>query len=95
MKGLMNDIFEIQEAVALKVVEGLKVRLASDEKKKLAERGTENAEAYELFLKANEYFARQTKKGIQPAIQLLTEAIKLDPGYAQAYQFKANTLTTL
>src|SRR5665213_383181 len=55
MKGTMNDIFDIQESVAAKVVEGLKVHLASDEKKKLAERGTENAEAYELYMKADEY----------------------------------------
>ncbi len=95
MKGTMNDIFEIQEAVALKVVEGLKVHLASDEKKKLAERGTENAEAYELYMKASEYFHRLTKEGYQLAIQLLTEAIKLDPAYANAYQYKANALANL
>ncbi len=95
MKGTMNDIFDIQEKVAEKVVEGLKIHLASDEKKKLAERGTENAEAYELFLKAYEYFARQTKEGYHLAAQLTTEAIKLDPGYAQAYQFKANALAAL
>jgi adenylate cyclase len=95
MKGIMDDIFEIQEAVALKVVEGLKVHLASDEKKKLAERGTENAEAYELYMKAHEYFARQTKEGFQLAVQLITEAIKLDPGYARAYYFKATALAAL
>ncbi len=95
MKGVMNDIFEIQEAVALKVVEGLKVHLASDEKKKLAERGTENAEAYELFLKAREYFARQSKEGFQLAAQLFSEAIALDPAYANAYQYKANALASL
>jgi adenylate cyclase len=95
MKGTMDDIFDIQEKVAEKVVEGLKIHLASDEKKKLAERGTENAEAYELNMKAGEYFYRQTKEGYQLAAQLLTEAIKLDPGYAQAYSFKANALTVL
>jgi len=95
MKGTMNDIFDIQEIVASKVVEGLKVHLASDEKKKLAERGTENAEAYELYMKAGEYFLRQTKEGFQFAIQLFTEAIKLDPGYAQAYQYKASALAML
>jgi adenylate cyclase len=95
MKGTMNDIFEIQEAVALKVVEGLKVHLAADEKKKLAERGTENAEAYELFLKANEYFDRQTKEGFELAAQLHSEAINLDPGYANAYTNKVNALSAL
>jgi adenylate cyclase len=95
MKGTMQDIFDIQEKVAESVVEGLKIHLASDEKKMLAEHGTENAEAYELYLKASEYFHRQTKEGFRLAIQLLTEALKLDPGYARAYQFKANALTGL
>ncbi len=95
MKGTMNDIFDIQEKVAEKVVKGLKVHLASDEKKKLAERGTENPEAYELYLKSEEYFHRQTKEGYQIAVQLLTEAIHLDPHYAQAYQCKANSLAGL
>ena len=93
MKGTMADVFEIQEQVAANVVEGLKVHLASDEKKKLAEHGTENAEAYELFLKGREYFLRYTKEGFRLALQLFAEAIRLDPGYAEAYQMKANVLT--
>jgi adenylate cyclase len=95
MKGTMEDIFDIQEKVAEKVVEGLKVHLASDEKKKLAERGTENAEAYELYLKAGEYYVRQTNEGFELAVQLLTDAILLDPGYALAYYMKANALEGL
>ena len=95
MKGTMGDIFDIQEKVAEKVVEGLKVHLANDEKKKLAERGTENVEAYELYLKADGYFNRHTKEGYQLAIQFLTVAITLDKGYARAYSLKANVLTNL
>jgi adenylate cyclase len=95
MKGTMNDIFDIQEKVAENVVEGLKVHLASDEKKKLAERGTENAEAYELVLKALEYFLRNTKEGYQLSAQLDSEAIALDPAYAMAYSSKANALAHL
>ena len=95
MKGVMNDIFDIQEKVAEKVVEGLKVHLASDEKKKLTERGTENAEAYELHLKASEYFQRQTKEGFHLAAQLYSEAIALDPAYASAYSSKATALANL
>jgi TolB-like protein/Flp pilus assembly protein TadD len=95
MKGTMENIFDFQEEVALKVVEGLKVHLASDEKKKLIERGTENAEAYELYMKASEYFNRQTKEGMQLAVQLSSEAIKLDTSYARAFHFKANALAAL
>ncbi|HZK76199.1 MAG TPA: TIR domain-containing protein, partial [Candidatus Kapabacteria bacterium] len=95
MKGTMNDIFDIQEKVAEKVVEGLKVHLASDEKKKLAERGTENAEAYELYLKADEYSSRRTREGFRLAVQQITLAIELDPNYANALAFKAARLAEL
>jgi adenylate cyclase len=95
LRGEMKDIFDIQEAVAKKVTDGLNVILTTDEKQKLAERGTENAEAYELFLKASEYFARNTKEGFQLAVQLYSEAIRLDPAYAQAYSGKANALAAL
>jgi adenylate cyclase len=89
----MDDIFDIQEKVAGSVVEGLKIHLASDEKKKLSERGTENAEAYELFLKANEYLVLYTKESMKHALNLYGEAIKLDPNYADAYSEKAYGLS--
>ncbi len=95
LRGEMKDIFDIQEAVAKKVVDGLKLHLTSEEKKKLAERGTENAEAYELYLKATEYFLRQTKEGFQLAVQLFTDATRHDPGFALAYASNANASTNL
>ncbi|HEY6170672.1 MAG TPA: TIR domain-containing protein [Candidatus Kapabacteria bacterium] len=95
LKGTMDDIFDIQEKVAEKVVDGLKVHLASDEKKKLAERGTENAEAYELYLKGREYFLLKTKEGFELSAQLMSEAIALDAGNAQVYSSKALALAFL
>lgn len=95
LKGEFKDIFDIQELVAEKVVAGLELHLGSDERRKLSERGTENAEAYELYMKAIEYFERQTRAGLEHSIQLLTEAMTLDPGYAQAYRSKAHALTGL
>ncbi|HET6399899.1 MAG TPA: TIR domain-containing protein [Candidatus Kapabacteria bacterium] len=95
MKGVMDDIFDIQEQVAAKVVEGLKVHLAADEKKKLAEHGTENAEAYELFLKAKEYYSRHTKSDFERALALYEEAVRMDPRFAAAYAQIANTCQAL
>ena len=95
LKGTMDGIFDIQEKVAEKVVEGLRVHLARDEREKLAERDTKNAEAYELYMKAIEYFQRHTKEDFRHAVQLSTEAIQLDPNYASAHQFKANALVSL
>ncbi len=91
-RGKFEDIFEIQEAVANKVVEGLKLHLTNDEKEKMLERGTQNADAYELYIKAEEYFLRKTHEGFRHAAQLFSDAICLDPGYANAYRFKGLTL---
>ena len=95
LRGEMKDIFEIQEQVATKVVEGLKVHLATDEKQKLAERGTESPEAFALWLKGREYAQRNTKEGFQLGAQLCSEAIEIDPGYALAYSSKALALAHL
>jgi len=95
MKGTMDDIFDIQEKVAEKVVEGLKVHLASDEKKKLAKRGTESAEAYELLLKAKDYYNRSTRSDVERALTLFEEVVSLDPGFAMAYAMIANTCAEL
>jgi len=94
-KGVMADIFDLQESVASQVVEGLKLHLTKEEKSLLAERGTENAEAYELVMKAQEYYNQQTREGIELSAQLSEEAYKLDPHYARAYSRKANALTDL
>lgn len=95
MKGTMNDIFDIQEQVAEKVVDGLKVHLATEEKKKLSERGTENAEAYELHMRSLDYFNRHTKEGFLLCRQLSAEALRLDPNYAHAHYSSAIALIQL
>ncbi len=95
MKGTMEDIFDIQEKVAEKVVEGLKIHLAPEEKQKLTERGTENAEAYELYLKGYEYYLRYTKSDLERALSLLEESVRLDPNFARAYGLIASTLQAM
>ncbi len=95
LKGTMNDIFDIQEQVAKKVVEGLKLHLTTEEQSQLEKHGTENPEAYELYVRADEYFHLNTKEGITNASKLLTDAIALDPEYGHAYEFKATCLASI
>ncbi len=94
-RGEFKDIFDIQEAVAIKVVDGLKLHLTKEEKTLVQDRGTENTEAYELSIKGREYIHKQTQEGLQRAIQLLSEAIELDPKYVKAYSTKAVALANL
>ena len=91
LKGTMDDIFDIQETVAKNVVEGLNVILTKDEEKKLEEKPTENAEAYELYLKGGEYYARHTRSDLERALGLFEESVRLDPGFADAHLKIANT----
>lgn len=86
----MLNIFEIQEAVADKVVAGLKLHLTKDEKDKVVGRGTESAEAFELNLQATSFLNMGTRQGHLHAIRLYEEAIEIDPNYAAAYLGIAN-----
>jgi TolB-like protein len=95
LKGTMEDIFDIQETVAKKVVEGLSVILTADEEKKLDKKPTENAEAYEMWLKGNEYFLRHTKNDYECALALYESAVQLDPTFAGAYSNIANTCQSI
>ena len=84
-KGKLDDIFEIQEQVAKQIVEALKLKLTFTEKLSLTKRQTVNVQAYDCYLRGQEYLYRLTKRSVEYAIQLFEKAIELDPRYAAAY----------
>src|SRR5688572_20832772 len=51
----MDDIFAIQDEIALAITEQLKITLLEKEREKITKPSTHNAEAYELYLKARFY----------------------------------------
>jgi adenylate cyclase len=84
-KGKLDDIFEIQEQVATQIVDALKLKLSFTEKLSLSKRQTVNVQAYDFYLRGQEYLYRLTKRSVEYAIQLFEKAIELDPRYAAAY----------
>jgi len=84
-KGKLDDIFDIQEQVAQQIVEALKLKLTFSERLSLTKRQTLNAQAYDLYLRGEDYLYRLTKRSVERAIQLFEKAIELDPRYAAAY----------
>ena len=48
----LTDIFEIQDEISKKIVRALKIRLLPEEEEAIETRGTENAQAYNLYLMA-------------------------------------------
>ncbi|MDP4200027.1 MAG: TIR domain-containing protein [Bacteroidota bacterium] len=85
LKGTMQDVFEIQESVAAKVLAGLEIHLSKEEQSKVQERGTDNEEAWELWMKSIEYMGRETEAAHQHSIACLEEALRIDPKFGRAY----------
>ena len=92
MKGMMENIFDFQEEVAVKVVNGLNIILTKDEKSKLDEWGTENAEAYEYYMRAVELQGFNSREGFLQAISLFDLSLKLDPFFVNGMIEKASAL---
>ena len=81
----MRDVFELQDEITLAVVAALKLKLFGEERAAVLKRYTDNAEAYELFLKGRHHSYKYTAQGWQRAIEFFEKAIALEPDYALAY----------
>ena len=81
----VRDVFELQDEITLAVVAALKLKLFGEERAAVLKRYTDNAEAYELFLKGRHHAYKYTAQGWQRAIEFFDKAIALQPDYALAY----------
>ena len=79
----MDDVFAVQDEIARSVVEKLKVKLLGEQDAPMVTRPTDNLEAYNLVLKGRHYFARQT--GLEKGLECMTQAVGVDPAYAEAH----------
>lgn len=86
----MKDLFAIQSDVAEHLAAALQVRLTADERERINHRPTENLTAYDLYLQAQAYYERRRKEDNEKAIDLLREALELDPKFALGYAGLAN-----
>jgi eukaryotic-like serine/threonine-protein kinase len=80
----LSDVFSVQSDVALRVARTLAANLTSDERRRVEQRPTANAEAYQLYLRANEMRGIMDRGRNLEAIALLRKALDLDPRFAAA-----------
>ncbi len=80
-----SDIFTLQETIAQEITEKLRVKLTGEQRHLLTRRHTENAEAYQLYLKGCYYFNKLTVDGMKKGIEHHKQAIERDPHFALAY----------
>lgn len=79
------DLVTVKQAITREVTEKLKVRLSGEEERRLVERDTANAEAYQSYLKGRYFWNKRTEAGLEKGIRYFQQAIEADPGYALAY----------
>jgi serine/threonine-protein kinase len=78
----MEDVFAVQDEISHALAETLRVRLLPAEAAEVSERGTEDVEAYNDYLKGRYFFNRREPP---EAIAEFERAIRRDPEYAAAY----------
>ena len=85
------DIFEVEDEIARQIVEKLRLKLSSDDKREIADRYTEDPDAYDLYLKARHHWSRRTPESIRRSIEYLEAAIARDAQFARAWAGLADT----
>jgi serine/threonine protein kinase/Flp pilus assembly protein TadD len=81
----LTEVFRIQSEIAERVTAALDVALRAPERAALASAGTRNAEAYDFYLRGNEYAARSYGRSfIEASANLYQKALALDPNFALA-----------
>jgi eukaryotic-like serine/threonine-protein kinase len=88
--GKSADIISLQQQITGDIAERLRSKISTSEKRQVTKQGTQNPEAYELYLKGRYYWNKQTASDLATAISYFNQAIAKDPGYAQAYSGSAS-----
>ena len=81
----LEDIFQVQDEIALAIAGALKVNLLGEEQAAIAKRPTLNVEAYQFYLKGRHHWQKWTAEGLQKARECFERAIELDANYAPAH----------
>jgi TolB-like protein/Flp pilus assembly protein TadD len=91
----VDDIFKIQDEIALAVVDALKVNLLGEERERLTRRSTTSVEAHNLYLRGRQFLHLRTQESLQQARTLFQRAVQMDPGYALAYSGLSDSIQLL
>jgi adenylate cyclase len=88
----LNDIFALQDEISHAIVDALKVTLLPEEKKAIERHGTDNVDAYNLYLMARQSYTtgfENDNRRNEAIIRLCQRAVEIDPNYAQAWALMA------
>mgnify|MGYP000933121100 CR=1 FL=1 len=84
------DLLAVQIEIARNISENLRLRLSGSDRQRLTKRPTENAEAYQHYLKGLHYLNVWVPDGVRKTLAEFEQALALDPNFAPAYAGLAN-----
>jgi adenylate cyclase len=88
----LNDIFALQDEISEAIVKALKLKLLPAERQAIQQRGTENIEAYNLYLMARQLYVTShegDERRAEGIVRLCGRATEIDPNYARAWALLA------
>jgi len=83
----MADVFEVQDEIARKIAQALRITLSPQEEAHIAQKPTEDLQAYDYFLRGRNYLRLEN---FDHALQMYEQAVERDPKFALAYAGVAN-----
>ncbi len=93
--GKSADIISLQQQIAGDIAGKLRSKLSTSERQQVTKQGTQNPEAYELYLRGRYSWNKRTAADFETAISYFNQAIAKDPGYALAYSGLADAYSLL
>jgi eukaryotic-like serine/threonine-protein kinase len=87
----LADITQVQSDITHDISAQLKVELSGNQQQQVGKTGTNNPEAYRLYLEGRQLWYGRTTEGLKKSIELFQQAIAADPNYALAYAGLADT----
>ena len=91
VKPSQNEL-QLQDEIALQVVNALALNLSGAEEKALTKRYTQNRDAYQLYINGRYHWNKRNDEGLAEAQRLFRNAIQKDPNFALAYVGLADSL---
>jgi len=95
VRGKFSDPLALQDSISAQVARALALHLTGAEQQGLSHHYTENAEAYQAYLKGRYFWNRRGDNWASKAITSFEQAIQLDPNYALAHAGLADTYMIL
>jgi DNA-binding winged helix-turn-helix (wHTH) protein/TolB-like protein/lipoprotein NlpI len=90
-----TDVFALEDALADLAAQSIRLKLTGAETLKFTKRSTENPAAYEAYMKGRYFWNKRTDSALKKGLDYFQQAIKLDPGFAEAYVGVADSYATL